>query len=415
VASNATPEATVAPTVPVEAPAVEVPVAEDIQEEPYVFKTGQRAGRSLDTESDANLTKILKLLKNTVKGISSGSVFDNTTADINAIEQYLSEEVVTPTKVKTETKAENDAEIAKQVAAFNASQVTNVPYSVQGELFGEAEIDLDHVATTIDGGVPNQAAPVLDAAGNQVDLQGKNTLAEYFDAKPEKKAPKPAAVSEEVDFNNLLDEALDQINSVEEVIEEAVTPDIIEGSYLKKIRNFFGTLPENLASLNLSETEVTVLNELARLNKKLSGNLSAVVEALKDPSKPFTVNSKYAVNDTKDTLMQNPMLMLAKAITVGSKAKRAYFDPNIVSMINLAGINWIATQGTGTMFNSSDAIRRVLRAESNVAKTDNSAIQKVRFAGTMYTTLVESLGKEIYKQLSIHKQQSNVDGLHLKV
>lgn len=387
----------------------------------------------------------------------------------------------------------NQAEIDQQVNAFNESEIEaqkEAVYSTQEELFGNAELDLNHVGTLVDGGVSSEAAFVENENGEQVDLQGGNTLADNFnpkgtaaaaqkaetlaankkavveaeskvykaedkltgeknsrtinpeggvaaannrlealkqdviDAKAELKAAKAkietktepsiavveevpfTPASEDIDFNNILDDFLNELNSNAESVQDTTVPDVIKGSYLKRIRNFFGSISEQLSNLNLSETEITVLNELARLNKKLTGNLSTVIEALKDPNKPFTITSRYAVNGTKDTLMQNPMLMLAKAITVGTKAKRAYFDPNIVSMMNLAGINWIATQGLSTLYNNSDSIRRILRAESNVAKTDTETVDKLRLAGTMYTTLVESLGKEIYKQLSIELKEN---------
>ena len=387
----------------------------------------------------------------------------------------------------------NQAEIDQQVNAFNESEVEaqeEAVYSIQEELFGNSEIDLNHVGVIVDGGVASEAAFVENENGEQVDLQGGNTLADNFnpkgtaaaaqkaetlaankkaveeandkvykaenkligetnsrtinpeggvaaanarldnlrqivaDAKAELKTaeskiktktePEVAVVeeipftpaSEDIDFINLLDDFLEEFNSNAESVQDTNTPDVVKGSYLKKIRNFFESVPEQLSSLNLSETEINVLNELARLNKKLTSNLSTVVEALKDPKKPYKPTSTYAVNDTKDTLMQNPMLMLAKAITVGSKAKRAYFDPNIVSMMNLAGINWIATQGLGTLYNDSDSIRRILRAESNVAKTQQTTISMLRTSGTMYTTLVESLGKEIYNQLSLELKDS---------
>ena len=387
----------------------------------------------------------------------------------------------------------NQAEIDQQVNAFNESEVEaqeEAVYSIQEELFGNSEIDLNHVGVIVDGGVASEAAFVENENGEQVDLQGGNTLADNFnpkgtaaaaqkaetlaanekaveeannkvyeaenkligetnsrtinpeggvaaanarldnlrqivaDAKAELKTaeskiktktePEVAVVeeipftpaSEDINFINLLDDFLEEFNSNAESVQDTNTPDVVKGSYLKKIRNFFESVPEQLSSLNLSETEINVLNELARLNKKLTSNLSTVVEALKDPKKPYKPTSTYAVNDTKDTLMQNPMLMLAKAITVGSKAKRAYFDPNIVSMMNLAGINWIATQGLGTLYNDSDSIRRILRAESNVAKTQQTTISMLRTSGTMYTTLVESLGKEIYNQLSLELKDS---------
>ena len=300
---------------------------------------------------------------------------------------------------------QNQADIDVQVNAFNESNTETVveeetKYALEEELFGTAQLNLDQVAATVEGGVPNEAAFVLDEDGNQVDLQGTNTLAENFDAK-NTTLPETVVLEE-----TTTDEFADEFNSNAENTQEVTTPVVIEGSYFKRIRNFFESVPEELSKLNLSETEVEVLNELARLNKKLTSNLSTVIEALKDPKKPYTPTSGYAVNGTKNTLIQNPMLMLAKAITVGSKAKRAYFDPNIVSMMNLTAINWLVTQGASTLFNDSDSIKRVLRAESNVAKTSDETLREVRFAGTMYTTLVESLGKEIYKQLPLKLKES---------
>ena len=416
-------------TTPTEAaPETTTPPVETVQ---YTIQTpglgAVKPGTPISRLSDTQLPKVIVKLEEKVNkftGDTTESEYANLVADIDAAKVALGEQTTQAPAVPA-VSVDNQAEIDIQVNAFNESQKETqeqpvveevATYNPTEELFGNAELDLNHVGLTVDGGVPAKAAFVENENGEQVDLQGGNALADNFNpkgtaakanAEPEVAEEVPATpASEEVDFNNLLDDALEQINSNAKSVQDSTTPDVVKGSYLKKIRNFFGSINENLASLNLSEKEVEVLNELARLNNKLTNNLSTVIEALKDPSKPLTVTSKYAVNGTKDTLMQNPMLMLAKAITVGSKAKRAYFDPNIVSMMNLAGINWIATQGTGTLYNDADSIKRILRAESKAPNAELSTLAKLSLAGTMYTTLVESLGKEIYKQLSLELKEN---------
>jgi len=86
-----------------------------------------------------------------------------------------------------------------------------------------------------------------------------------------------------------------------------------------------------------------------------------------------------------------------------------FLNPNIVSALAMTAYNWIATQGSSSLFNDKDAINRI-----NGFQKDNYpgqlAFDTLTYAGLPKTALAESLGKRAFKLLGLKlKKGANGD------
>jgi hypothetical protein len=204
-----------------------------------------------------------------------------------------------------------------------------------------------------------------------------------------------------------------QITEDAVIIEESetvVTEDSLSGkSYLNTIKNFFVNYKKVLSSLALNSKQEQLLAVIAQMNDRLTKSMPNTIESLSDPSNVYSPNERFPVNGTLKVVLQFPMLLLAKGMKVNKRGyKRAYFDPNIINIINMAGINWVATQGQGTLYNTPDDINRIASNEGTARTIEEDTLEELRNSGGLYTSIVDSIGRDIYRQLGL---QLNDDSL----
>ena len=233
-------------------------------------------------------------------------------------------------------------------------------------------------------------------------------LGDIFSSKKMTKVETLASVLEDVEVTEET-----QITEDAVIIEESetvVTEDSLSGkSYLNTIKNFFVNYKKVLSSLALNSKQEQLLAVIAQMNDRLTKSMPNTIESLSDPSNVYSPNERFPVNGTLKVVLQFPMLLLAKGMKVNKRGyKRAYFDPNIINIINMAGINWVATQGQGTLYNTPDDINRIASNEGTARTIEEDTLEELRNSGGLYTSIVDSIGRDIYRQLGL---QLNDDSL----
>ena len=204
-------------------------------------------------------------------------------------------------------------------------------------------------------------------------------------------------------------------------IEGAVTPAVTEDSligksYLKTIRNFFKNYPKILHILKLDDSQTEVLNDIRKLLNGLRANMPKSLESLRDKDYVYAQND-FVINNKQDRkVLQFPMLLLAKGMkrissttansTTGTM--RSLFDANVLNIINMAGLNWVATRGEGTLFNTVDDIHKIASNEGTANKIDAATTKKLHTAGDLYGNIVQQLGAEIYRQLGLKVKEDSL-------
>jgi len=99
---------------------------------------------------------------------------------------------------------------------------------------------------------------------------------------------------------------------------------------------------------------------------------------------------------TKGDLDNNNSAYLMQFMPDGT----AGFDEHLLTIMALVSHNWLATQGSGTVFNNDDAINAILgRASSAEVLSDERAA--LAEAGVVQNSLAEILGREIFTRLGL--------------
>ena len=255
-----------------------------------------------------------------------------------------------------------------------------------------------------------KAGQVANGVIVSLGLDPTTWLGDIFSSKKMAKVETLASVLENVEVTKETQVTEDAV--IVEETETVVTEESLTGkSYLNNIKNFFVNYKKILGNLALDTKQTQLLAVIAQMNDRLTKSMPKTIESLSDPSNVYSPNERFPVNGTLKVVLQFPMLLLAKGMKINKRGYvRSYFDPNVINIINMAGINWVATQGKGTLYNTPDDINRIASNEGTARTIEENTLEKLRNAGGLYTSIVDSIGRDIYRQLGL---QLNDDSLSI--
>lgn len=287
---------------------------------------------------------------------------------------------------KTATNAANYT-LAVTQAEAEIDNITNPPILLDSALVHNTQKGLFEETT--------EAPEGMVIVGTSIDTQ--ETLSDYFEPRNTKSTP----VAEVLDINE----------DTEATIEPApvVTEESLVGkSFLKTVKDLFKNYTRIPHILNLDKKQGEVMDKLSTLVKELSKTMPDVIESLRDQKYKYVSTTNNTAGKQVRKVVYFPMLLLAKGVKEITKSKpngsghvRALFDANVINIINVAAINWVATQGTSTLFNTDADISGIAHSEANARKMAPDVRQRLHTIGNLYTNIVQNIGKDIYRQLGI--------------
>lgn len=162
-----------------------------------------------------------------------------------------------------------------------------------------------------------------------------------------------------------------------------------EAGFLGKLKTGTDFLQKYLSQPVLTPNQVNLLNNFQQVSEGL-------VEAFHD-NLPHMKSVKYRYQNYMDYLRP----VNAQGQSAGGEASG--IDPNVAVAVSVVAYNWISNSAWRTLYNDDEAANAILGRDKGAAVPTalSTAMSK---AGTLHSTLAESLGMEIYNLLGFQEK-----------
>ena len=161
-----------------------------------------------------------------------------------------------------------------------------------------------------------------------------------------------------------------------------VVPDLFNNLTSDKVTNKLS---------ELSEPQTATLTGLQKFNTLFTNTVLG--DKATKPLLKFLVKNSLVYDED---LVKDPLGYLIQVDLDGNRT----LNKNLLSAAAISSYNWLGTQGSRTLFNDDEAIRKILRYEDNIDITPDER-ELLQHAGTPRNSLAELLGNDIYKQLGL--------------
>jgi len=205
--------------------------------------------------------------------------------------------------------------------------------------------------------------------------------------------------------NRTLDSVLEPKSTKEIQSEEAIKENLNSRNLFKTVRNVFGAIKKSSAFLKMSPAQLVTVQMFTRFNTQFTSKAALVIrdisDRLTDDQGNYTKIVTQYVHDgvQMDRFQENPLNYLLKRISVDGVVK-GYLDPNILSMMAMHGMEYLATLASSTVYNNDEAVKALLNVDSK-AKLSMKQMAPFRKIGTSKSELASTIGRNIVKQLGL--------------
>jgi len=347
-------KATEAPT---EAPVVEAvvqetttPIVEEVAIEPT--EAAPVSINSLGKEA-ITLNNVIEGMKKSQKTAKDPSTYD---ARIAALEAEL--QVII------------DKAAAKEAARLADPKTALEVYDLSKSILTDTEIDLDYLN----------------------DIYQESVEAEYVQS-----TIWPTGEEEAREAGRTMDSVLEPKSSKEIQSEEEIKDTLESRNLFKTVRNFFKAFKKNAAFLKMNKAELSTVSTLADFNSKFTAASIHIIAGLSNNLDKDNMSTVH--KEGTDRFQENPMNYLLKMISVNG-VFTGYLDPNILSIMAMSGMDYLATMGTSTIYNDDAAVKALVGLDSN-EQVSSSALQPFRRVGTTKAAMADIIGAMIFKQLGL--------------
>lgn len=182
-------------------------------------------------------------------------------------------------------------------------------------------------------------------------------------------------------------------------------------SALRKFPDFLAQVSKGSIDISLNETEAQVFKGIVKwnnslektlrtTNKALRKNFESVYYGIKNKANIETARSQAEAGRVKPTARDDydndPFLYLINVTE--SLDQRNELDPNIITAMNVAMLNWIGAEGTNTYINDDAAVNSFGNRNPK-SPVDPQAAAALRYAGQPMHKIAQSIGKQVINTL----------------
>jgi hypothetical protein len=205
--------------------------------------------------------------------------------------------------------------------------------------------------------------------------------------------------------NRTLEDVLQPKSAKEIQSEESIKDNLNSRDLFKTVRNLFGAIKKSAAFLKMSPVQLATVETLTNFNKAFTSKASLILrdmsDRITDDQGNYNKITQVFEHDGvfMDRFQENPLSYLFKRVSVNGQV-RGYLDPNILSMMAMHGMEYMATMASSTLYNSDAAVKQLLGLDSkaNISNTDMAPFRKI---GTSKTELANSIGTKIFNQMGL--------------
>ena len=352
-------------------------------------------------EAGANIKALRVVLNDSTIGSKTASVVAEVVTEAESELVTLDPNVIMLTKMiagmkrdqekakkpETYTKRIDNLEIELQEATdkINAKEAARLAdpkrnlevYDLSKSIFADETVELEYLAE-------------LYGQDVQAIYLGSSIWGEDADAKEAKRT---------------LGDVLQPKSAKEIQAEEDIKENLNSRDLFKTVRNIFGAIKKNAEFLKMSPAQLDTVKTLTGFNtqftKKATLILRDISDRLTDDQGNYKkITTQYTHDGVQmDRFQENPLNYLLKRISVNGEVK-GYLDPNILSMMAMHGIEFMATLSSATVYNDDAAVKSILGVDSK-ARVSNKQMAPFRKIGTSKSELANTIGLNIVKQLGL--------------
>ena len=187
--------------------------------------------------------------------------------------------------------------------------------------------------------------------------------------------------------------------------EEDIKDNLNSRDLFKTVRNIFGAIKKSTEFLKMTPAQLDTVKTLSGFNTQFTNKAALILRDISDrltddQGNYKKITTQYTHDGVQmDRFQENPLNYLLKRISVNGEIK-GYLDPNILSMMAMHGMEFMATLASSTIYNDDAAVKSLLGVDSK-SRISNKAMVPFRRIGTSKSELANTIGQNIVKQLGL--------------
>ena len=274
------------------------------------------------------------------------------------------------TTLEAELQVIIDAAATKEAARLADPKTALEVYDLSKSILTDTEVDLDYLN----------------------DLYQEDVEAEYVQS-----TIWPTSEEKASEVGRTMESVLEPKSSKEIQSEEDIKETLESRNLFKTVRNFFKAFKKNPAFLKMNKAELATVSTLAEFNAKFTAASIYIIAGLSNNLDKDNVSTVH--KEGTDRFQENPMNYLLKMISVNG-VTTGYLDPNILSIMAMSGMDYLATMGSSTIYNDDSDVKALLGIDSN-AQVSAAALRPFRRVGTTKAAMADIIGAMVFKQLGL--------------
>ena len=178
-------------------------------------------------------------------------------------------------------------------------------------------------------------------------------------------------------------------------------------SVLRKFPDFMAQYMDGKVMQNLSDSQRAIMDNIVRFDSRFGITLKNILPLVKVPK----YNTMFKVDGQLiDEYETNPFLYFVDKV----EDQKGEIDPNVVSAMAMAALNWIGAEGRNTTINSNEFINR-LTGRPAKGPVDYKKARQLRYVGVPQQQVAEALGKEFLKSLGLRANPEAANDLQSRM
>jgi len=280
-------------------------------------------------------------------------------------------------RLEAELKEIVDAIQAEEAAKLADPKTALDVYDLSKSIFTDEAVELEYLA---------------EVYGQDVEAiyLGSSIWGEDADAKAAKRT---------------LSDVLQPKSAKEIQTEEDIKDNLNSRDLFKTVRNIFGAIKKSTEFLKMTPAQLDTVKTLSGFNTQFTNKAALILRDISDrltddQGNYKKITTQYTHDGVQmDRFQENPLNYLLKRISVNGEIK-GYLDPNILSMMAMHGMEFMATLASSTIYNDDAAVKSLLGVDSK-SRISNKAMVPFRRIGTSKSELANTIGQNIVKQLGL--------------